>query len=204
MKDPDTGVLYSYTALVAILPSLTSVGLETEMTAEEEELLAEGKNFEHSGGAVDTGRIELALRSHCLIANALKHLEQAEGTQGQACPTGLLVFSFLMIIIQSISQAVLREYIQQRSPTMAKSLKEKSNFSRYLRFHHILSKNPALLPLFTKEMDEKGNQTAWSLDKVPLSLVCFPILFFHFYTSIIDQFEQLPGGRTCHPNSYLV
>jgi hypothetical protein len=62
-----------------------TAGKETEMTAEEEELLAEGKNFEHSSGSVTTGRIEIVLRSHYLIDRAYTYFETNEGKQGSVC-----------------------------------------------------------------------------------------------------------------------
>jgi hypothetical protein len=37
------------------------------MTLNEEKLLAEGKNFEHSGGSVASSRIEILLRASYLI-----------------------------------------------------------------------------------------------------------------------------------------
>lgn len=55
------------------------------MTHEEEQLLAEGKNFEHSAGSVTTGRIEIALRSHYLIDNAYKYFRSAVGYDGNVC-----------------------------------------------------------------------------------------------------------------------
>lgn len=45
------------------------------MTKEEEELLAEGKNFKHSNGSVEIGCIEVALCNHYLIDSAMKQLE---------------------------------------------------------------------------------------------------------------------------------
>lgn len=49
---------------------------------------------------------------------------------------------------------------------MAVALKEKSNFSRYLRLHAVIAKNHAIRAAFLKELDKHGNRTNWSLDKV--------------------------------------
>lgn len=57
----------------------------TEMTKEEEELLAEGKNFEHSAGSVTAGRIEILLRSQYLIASAYKYFETAGNKEVYTC-----------------------------------------------------------------------------------------------------------------------
>lgn len=45
------------------------------MTKEEEELLAEGKNFKHFDDSVETGCIKVALCNHYLIDSAMKQLE---------------------------------------------------------------------------------------------------------------------------------
>jgi hypothetical protein len=59
---------------------------------------------------------------------------------------------------------------------MAVALKEKSNFSRYLRLHEVISKNPAIHEAFLKELDKKGNSTNWSLEKVYYEIVFSHIL----------------------------
>ena len=46
---------FQYISFVLIGTFLNTTGIETEMTVEEEQLLAEGKNFEHSAGSVTTG-----------------------------------------------------------------------------------------------------------------------------------------------------
>lgn len=45
------------------------------MSLDEEKLLAEGKNFEHSGGAVARSRIEIMLRASYLIDRAFAEFD---------------------------------------------------------------------------------------------------------------------------------
>jgi hypothetical protein len=68
--------------------------------------------------------------------------------------------------LQNTSQSVLRKYIQQRSPAMAVELKEKSNFSRFLRMWRIMKANDEVKQLLLANLKEEGIQTKWSLEKV--------------------------------------
>jgi hypothetical protein len=64
--DPDTGIL-SISLFYQFFSSDILQGALVEMTLEEEKLLAEGKNFEHSGGSVSRSRLEIMFRAMYLI-----------------------------------------------------------------------------------------------------------------------------------------
>jgi hypothetical protein len=49
---------------------------------------------------------------------------------------------------------------------MALELREKSNFSRYLRMWRIVKKNDDLRKLLLADLKEHGTKTKWSLEKV--------------------------------------
>lgn len=80
-------ILYSFSLHLTCTNLVISNTAEQEaiMTKEEEELLAEGKNFEHSAGSVTAGRIEILLRSQYLIASAYKYFETAGNKEVYTC-----------------------------------------------------------------------------------------------------------------------
>jgi hypothetical protein len=72
--DPSTGMLFFVFNYYTFDLTFIIQGIYRDMTQEEEELLAEGKNYEHSKGAVHTSKLELVFRTMKLVEKAEKDL----------------------------------------------------------------------------------------------------------------------------------
>jgi hypothetical protein len=66
-----------------------------EMSADEEKLLADGKNFEHTGGSVAASRIEVLMRAKYLIEMGCKHFREVEHVE----VFHYVIFSLLVLIL---------------------------------------------------------------------------------------------------------
>jgi len=99
------------------------------MTADEEDLLAEGKNYEHSSGAIGSCSLEILFRAYKCIDTAIATFEQ----QGELMVFHVNLYFYLSVLMNYCqpSQGKLRNFIEARSPSMCVEFNQRSNFSRY-------------------------------------------------------------------------
>lgn len=154
------------------------------MTESEERILASGKNYEHTGGAVHTSKIELLFQVKEGIIKAERDIIQENPSLDQVMlPTNVSdCHYFLLFIVQfsakDLPQMLLREKVSAENAEIAKAISSESNFSRYCAIIDVMNKNPDLLNLM--QMDRKVNRKSskWNIDKV-CCFYLYCVIFCH-------------------------
>jgi hypothetical protein len=126
------------------------------MTDDEENLLADGKNFEHSGASVHTSKIELQFRTNLMIESQSEKLLAMNPGQFKNVYYNLLIFIQLFIYIHNlvfkgISLNLLRQEIVNNSAELASKLDSKGNFSRFHAMYTVMAKNKELCNLMNDD-----------------------------------------------------
>jgi len=168
-----------------------------ELSPEEEDLLAEGKNFEHHGGSVKAGKLEILFR--CMQKVDLGRLQlQIDNPllKDKVCCLPVSSFFLIYYLFQAIPNTLLRAFCCDRSPDLATVMTSDSNFSRYLYIIQVMHDNPALVELMREDNIKNGMHTNWNIDKV----IC---LFFCFISCSYSCQTNSAEFRTANPQVQL-